>query len=251
MQQLQKKGPKKKPLEPGAVNNYIRAIRALYNKAKLHYNDEDIEIVRIANDPFSKLKIPQYRRKRKNILIDELKKIRDGKYISERENIAQDIFMMQFYLMGININDLYLLKPPVNGRLNYERSKTITDDKENFILSIKIEPELQRIINKYSDDGFLSVIKNRYCNSYNFMKAVNKGMKKISEGISCQKITTNWARHTWASIARNKAGISKADIDFCLGHVNNDYKMADIYIEIDYSIYDSANRKVLDLLLED
>jgi hypothetical protein len=62
------------------------------------------------------------------------------------------------------------------------------------------------------------------------------------------KITTNWARHTWASLARNKAGISKADIDFCLGHVNNDYKMADIYIEIDYSIYDEVNRKVLDLL---
>lgn len=41
-----------------------------------------------------------------------------------------------------------------------------------------------------------------------------------------------------ASLARNKAGIPKADIDFCLGHVNNDYKMADIYIDIDYSICD-------------
>ena len=33
-----------------------------------------------------------------------------------------------------------------------------------------------------------------------------------------------------------------------LGHVNNDYKMADIYIDIDYSICDKANRAVLDLL---
>lgn len=55
-------------------------------------------------------------------------------------------------------------------------------------------------------------------------------------------------RHTWASLARNKAGVPKADIDFCLGHVNNDYKMADIYIDIDYSICDKANRAVLDLL---
>lgn len=58
----------------------------------------------------------------------------------------------------------------------------------------------------------------------------------------------HWARHTWASLARNKAGVPKADIDFCLGHVNNDYKMADIYIDIDYSICDKANRAVLDLL---
>lgn len=56
------------------------------------------------------------------------------------------------------------------------------------------------------------------------------------------------SRHTWASLARNKAGVPKADIDFCLGHVNNDYKMADIYIDIDYSICDKANRAVLDLL---
>ena len=150
--------------------------------------------------------------------------------------------------MGININDLYLLEKPKGNRLVYERSKTITENKENFLLSIKIEPELQKLIDKYSPDGFLSEIKTRYANSYNFMKAVNKGLKKICEDFEYQKITTNWSRHTWASLARNKAGISKADIDFCLGHVNNDYKMADIYIDIDYSIIDKVNRKVLDLL---
>lgn len=56
------------------------------------------------------------------------------------------------------------------------------------------------------------------------------------------------SRHSWASIARNKAGVPKADIDFCLGHVNNDYKMADIYIDIDYSVFDKSNRAVLDML---
>lgn len=248
VEQLQRKGPKKKPLQPGAISNYIRAIRALFNKCKLQFNNDDIDIIRIPHDPFAKVKIPQYRRKRKNIGIDEIKKIRDGFFVSDRENIGRDVFMMQFYLMGININDLYLLEPPKGNRLEYERSKTITEDKENFQLSIRIEPELQEMIDKYSPDGFLSEIKTRYINSYNFMKAANKGLKKICEGFGFQKITTNWARHTWASLARNKAGISKADIDFCLGHVNNDYKMADIYIDIDYSIYDTVNRKVLDLL---
>lgn len=248
MEQLKVKGPKKKPLSQGAISNYMRALRSLYNKAKLHYNDEDIDLIPIPGQPFKKVKIPQYRRKRKAIGIEELKIIRDKQLVSERENIGRDVAFMQFYLMGININDLYLLFPPVAGRLNYERSKTITDDKENFMLSIKIEPELQVLIDKYSPDGFLSDIKTRYCNSYNLMRAVNKGLKKICEDLNYTKITTNWIRHSWASLARNKAGISKADIDFCLGHVNNDYKMADIYIDIDYSIFDKVNKQVLDLL---
>jgi hypothetical protein len=159
--------------------------------------------------------------------------------------------MMMFYLMGININDLYNLEPPIAGRINYERSKTDTDNNiNNFKLSIKIEPELLKLFDKYSPDGFLSAIKTRYNCSYNLMKSVNKGLKTISDEYELPKVTTNWARHSWASIGRNKAGINKADVDFCLGHVNHDYKMADFYIEIDYSIYDRENRKVLDLLID-
>lgn len=81
------------------------------------------------------------------------------------------------------------------------------------------------------------------------MKAINKGLDVISCELNLHcNLTSNWARHSWASIARNKAGVPKADIDFCLGHVNNDYKMADIYIDIDYSVFDKSNRAVLDVL---
>ena len=157
--------------------------------------------------------------------------------------------MMMFYLMGININDLYKSNEPVRGRLDYERSKTDTDDNSNnFVLSINIEPELSVLIDKYSSNGFLSDLK-RYSNVKNITKAVNIGLSVISEDLNLPKITTNWARHSWATIARNKAKIHKADVDFCLGHVNNDYKMADIYIDIDYSIFDESNRAVLNLLL--
>lgn len=248
---LYESGPSEKPLQPGAVGNYLEAIRSLFNKCKKEFNNEDIDIIRIPHNPFLKVKVPKYKRKRKNIGIEEIKKIRDSVFKTERENIGRDVWLMQFYLMGININDLYQLADPVAGRVNYERSKTNTDDNiHNFVLSIRIEPELQRLIDKYSSRGFLSDLRARYCNSYNLMKSVNKGMKIISEDFGLQKVTTNWARHSWASLARNKAEVNKADVDFCLGHVNHEYKMADIYIEIDYSIYDRINRKVLDLLVD-
>lgn len=243
-------GQKGRSLSPGAISNYLRAIRSLLNKAKQHYNNEDYDIVRIPNDPFSKIKVPKYRRARKNLSVRDIIRIRDHEFSTGRANMARDVFMMMIYMMGININDLYKLKQTVRGRIEYERSKTNTEDNtDRFPLSIRIEPELEPLVKKYSDIAFLSHFRRQYSNLNNFMRAVNIGLKEISEELHFDsKITTNWARHSWATIARNKANIPKADIDFCLGHVNNDYKMADIYIDIDYSIFDKSNRAVLDLL---
>ena len=95
------------------------------------------------------------------------------------------------------------------------------------------------------------LLKSILCgkNAYEVNDAlINKGLKEIGQELGISKLSSNWARHSWASIARNKAGISMSDIDFCLGHVSHEHKMADIYIDIDYSICDRANRKVLDLL---
>lgn len=251
IKQLAIKGKKNEnPLKPGAISNYLRGIRALYNKAKKHYNNEDFNIIRIPNNPFAKVNIPKYRRTRKSLSVQDIIKIRDSNFDLERANMARDVFMIMFYMMGININDLYSIISLTRGRIEYERSKTDTDDNTyKFPLSIKIEPELKILLDRYSDIAILSFFRRRYCKSYNFMKAVNKGLEHISKELNLPgKITTNWARHSWASIARNKAGVAKADIDFCLGHVNNDYKMADIYIDIDYSIFDKSNRAVLDLL---
>lgn len=243
-------GPGGSPLEPGTVSNYMRGLRALYNKAKLYYNNEDYDIIRIPGDPFKKVQIPQYRKKRKNIDIHTITQIRDFKSEKKRSCMARDVFMMMFYMMGININDLYRLSCERRGRIEYERSKTKTEKHyEQIPISIKIEPELRMLLDRYTEGYFLSYFHTNYCNLNNFMRAVNKGLEDICNEIGIDtKITTNWARHTWASLARNKAGVPKADIDFCLGHVNNDYKMADIYIDIDYSICDKANRAVLDLL---
>lgn len=249
-QQLSIMGQGGRPLSPGAISNYLRAIRSLLNKAKGYYNNEDYDIIRIPNDPFTKVKVPKYRRERKSLSVEDIIRIRDSQFSTDRANMARDVFMIMFCMMGINVKDLYQIKSTTKGRLEYERSKTETEDNiYRFPLSIKIEPELEPLIKKYSDIAFLSYFRRQYCDHKNFMKAVNKGLEVISDELNLHcKVTTNWIRHSWASVARNKAGVPKADVDFCLGHVNNDYKMADIYIDIDYSIFDKSNRAVLDLL---
>lgn len=240
----------KNGLEPGTISNYIRSIRALYNKAKLVYNNEDYDIIRIPGDPFKRVTIPAYRRKRKSISVELIAKIRDYQSDKLRTNMARDVFMMMFYMMGINISDLYSLRGEKRGRIEYMRLKTTTDKNyEQIPLSINIEPELRVLLDRYSEGYFLSYFHTNYSCFNNFLRAVNIGLKDISKNLGLDfNITSNWARHSWASLARNKAFVPKADVDFCLGHVNNDYKMADIYIDIDYGVCDRANRVVLNLL---
>lgn len=57
-------------------------------------------------------------------------------------------------------------------------------------------------------------------------------------------------RHSWATIARNVLNISKDDIDLCLNHVNEAHKMADVYIDKDFTRIDQANRRMIDLLFQ-
>ncbi len=174
-EKLEESGMKGKPLTPGAISNYLRAIRSLYNKAKKEYNNDDYDIIRIHNNPFSNVTIPQYRRYKKSLSIEDIIRIRDGKFSTDRANMARDAFMIMFYLMGINVNDLYGIKQLTKGRVVYERSKMDKEDNVYaFPLSIKVEPELKALIDRYSDIAFLSYFRRRYSNSYNFMSVYNK-----------------------------------------------------------------------------
>ena len=191
-------GPAGIPLEPGTISHYLRGLRALYNKAKLYYNNEDFDIIRIPGDPFKKAEIPEYRRKRKNIDINTLLKIRDFQSDKKRTNMARDVFMMMFYMMGVNINDLYSISCERRGRLDYTRSKTNTEkNHEQIPLSVKIEPELRILLDKYTEGYFLSYFHTNYCSLNNFMRAINNGLKDICMNLELDfKVTTNWARHS-------------------------------------------------------
>jgi integrase len=76
---------------------------------------------------------------------------------------------------------------------------------------------------------------------------VNFVLNNIGREIEINNLTSYYFRHSWATIARNKCGVSNDDIDLGLVHSNKN-KMADVYIDIDYSLIDDANRKVLDLV---
>lgn len=238
----------------GGVNNYMRYFRLIFNRGRDKFNDEDRGLIRIPNYPFRKFKIERSENKTQNnsLTIDQLKTFINYKPVRERQQMAKDMFMLMFYLIGINTIDLYHLeKPDKDGRVNFKRSKT------GRSYSIKLEPEAEEIIMRYPGEKLLLNISERYDSYINFRRYVNLELENIALSIQQklqeqdkkatypQGITSNWARHTWATIARNDCRINKDDVALCLGHEDQDNRVTDIYIRYDYSIIDEANRKVI------
>jgi integrase len=159
--------------------------------------------------------------------------------------------MLSFYLVGMNTIDLYNINDFKDGRLNYNRTKTKHRTDKAFI-SIKVEPEAFPLLEKYKDQTGKRVFNFylRYKSPKVFSMSMAIGLGKICKNKEItEKITVYYARHSWATIARNICRISKDDVHFSLNHSDPDMKVTDLYIEEDFSIIDEANRKVLDTLI--
>ena len=56
------------------------------------------------------------------------------------------------------------------------------------------------------------------------------------------------ARHSWATIALNDAGVDKYTVHTSLNHVDDSMRVTDIYIKKSWDPIDQANRKVINLV---
>ena len=234
------------------VINYMSAFRSIFNKARDFYNDEDLGIIKIPHYPFKKYEMPKRKVKSKDhvLELEQLKYLIKFKSDDKNKTFATDMFMLMFYLIGIEAKDLFFLKKPKRGRVMYDRFKTGGE------FSIKLEPEAIQIIDKYKPEGkspYLLNVNEHFQHHKSFYRKINSHFHgddshNIQGIFNNIKVTTKWARHTWATIARNDCRISKDDVALCLGHKDIDNAVTDTYIRYDYSIIDECNRKVIDFI---
>ena len=242
-----------------AKSLYISQLRAIHNRAKKEFNDEDAGIIRIPYSPFKKVEIPKVPFTRKRAISkDLLRKLSELPYSLimqpgvNRYNLAKDVFLLSFYLIGMNAVDLYNCKSDCykNGRITYQRTKTKNRRSDKAEISVKVEPEVLPLIEKYKDPTGERVFKfyKLYSSVDSFSAAINKGLKKIGEDIGVDDLEFYAARHTWATIASNEAGVDKYTVHTALNHVDESMRVTDIYIKKSWDNIDEANRKVLDLV---
>lgn len=233
-----------KGLSDSGLHNHMRDLRTLFNAAREIYNNEDLGIYRIKHYPFKKYKVgsPPLTKKRNNTL-EQVLVIRDCvTKPGSRAELAKELYMLSFYLCGMNAVDLYQLteRDIRNGRVDYNRSKTEGKRKDNAFISIKIINEAKPLLEKYI--GKLSL---RYsgCDCLNW--ALCKGMEQLRKLTGIPELTLYWARHTFASTARNDCRMSKDDVALALNHVDEGNRTTDIYIAKDWKIVDDVQRKVI------
>jgi len=247
-----------KKIKGRGASLYTSNIRMLFNRAREEYNDEEKNIMLIPY-PFKKYKVPAMPTTRKRALSKEkILAIYNYKPEYIRDELARDMFILSFLLVGMNAADLYECPKIENGRITYNRKKTRERRKDRAEISIKVEPEAMSIIKKYADKTYLLNLKHHYSTAGNLNQALNgkvrkgkkgevyTGLKKIGAVIGVDDLEFYAARHSWASIAQNKVGIDKYSVHAALNHVIEEMKVTDIYTERDWSPIDRANRKVID-----
>ena len=206
-------------VDKGYMTNYIgthlKNIRAVFNYAI----DEEVTTLY----PFRKFKIKREQTRKRSLTIDELKLLKNYP-CEEYLEFYRDIFMLIFYLIGINLEDLLFLTKDnlMNGRIEYYRHKT------GKLFSIKVEPEAQSILDKYKGDRYLLNIMDNRSNYTSFTTSIDRALKQIGEVSILKrgkkirnplfpKLSTYWARHSWATLAA-ELDIPKETISAGLGH---------------------------------
>ena len=224
------------------ISAYLRPIRKLFNDAigsKLI--DSDLF-------PFQTFKIPRAAKtKNRALRIDDISSIRVLKLKPDSAIWnARNYFLFMFNNMGINFIDLVKLTKSqiinakydsanqlTEGRISFERSKT------SNAFSIKLTQESIDILNAY---GIGNKEKDEFIFPYGYeesergrkrykqhRKRLNRKLKELADlaGID-EPLTTYYARHSWATIAKRKK-VPVAMISEALGH--KDLKTTQIYLD--------------------
>lgn len=197
--------------------------------------------------------------KKRCLTLLQMRQLRDADLVGKAK-LYRDFFMLGFYLIGINVSDLLMLKKEdyKDGRISYKRNKT------GRLYDIKVEPEAREIMKRYmvGKNGLLlsfldaSGTKEVPLFTNNANRALRRIGKKTRHSYFVDtipiepKITTYWNRHTWATFAA-KIGISMETIGRALGHSIWDNTVTAVYIKYDHSAIDKANRRVIDYLNKD
>lgn len=199
---------KKRGVSDSTLWNYLVFVKSIINYAKkLGYAQYKV-------DPFVGIQMPHVERREAWLTTDEIKKIRDLKIKGRIRRKYRDIFMLSYYLGGINLVDMAKINfNEQTDTIKYVRTKTENRPKVNKYVEFEIPEEAKEIINRLKNkDGI--VIKNDYRLA---TSSINNALDSIAKMAGIDKIIYYSARKSFAQHAC-ELGVSNGVIDYILGH---------------------------------
>lgn len=240
-------------LNPTTIDKFIRGMSNLKNATKqmrlTHLKaliNEAIKdgIVKYEVHPFIYTKMPKSDVRIQDITVEEFIAIRDFKTIHKRLSIGRDVFLISFYLGGINLIDL--LNIDFSGKsINYVRSKTSNKKQGIKNVSLNIPEEVKPILNKYMKrNGKLDF---GYKFSYsNLQRYINRCIKTLGVTLGVKTDMCYYsARKTFSQFAFD-IGIRTEIIEYCIGQSMKENRPIYNYARVMQKQADSAISKIID-----
>ncbi|MGV0939988.1 tyrosine-type recombinase/integrase [Empedobacter sp. ULE_I140] len=235
----------------GGIGVRMRELRSIVNTAIRR------DLMEEKDYPFKKYKISKLKSSGNKRALSEQEFIafRDVN-LSNRPDLieAYDYFMFSFYTRGMNFIDIMKLKwTDINdGRIIYRRSKTKRDFNIEITDQVKLILDKYRIRQNESEYIFPIILKHGLTEEQIVLRKqkvitrCNKKLKIIGEllGIN-QTITTYVARHTYATIMKNR-GASTEIISESMGHSSVQVTMSYLK-DFDNQALDEGNSIISDL----
>jgi len=225
-----------------SVSFYMRVLRAVYNKAVRQKLIEQ-------TNPFTEV-YTGIDRTRKRAVAESVVAQLNRLELDADSSLAlcRDMFIFSYCTRGMAFVDIaYLRKSNLqNGMICYARRKT------GQLLSIRIEPAIQRIIDRYAgnDSPYVFPILSSVdaTEAYEQYQAAlnthNRLLGRLSEMLGCDsKLTSYTARHSWATAARNH-NVPISVISQGMGHTSE--QTTQIYLTmLENSVIDEANKGII------
>ncbi len=179
-----------------------------------------------------------------DLTLDQLREVRDMELTNKWAVCARDIFLLSFYLCGMNLADI-LEQDLSKDAVKFIRVKTRSRRNPNEQTEFTIQPEARAIIDKYiCEDGRLRFYGRETKKSIQHI--TDDYLREIRSTLGIDKMVFYSARKTFAQLA-NELMIKDTIIEYCLGDApSNPRRALKFYIRINKRIADKAIRKVFD-----
>lgn len=217
-------------------------IRMTHFKAAINEAIDD-NFVKYEDHPFKGYTMPQSDPRHMDITVEEFQKIKNLQSTEYKLNLARNMFLLSFYLGGINLADL--VKVDLKGQiLKYERQKSAEHKRGERSTTLSIPNEARDMI-KWCDK--YQVLKCKTDVEYrNLQRYINKCLALLAEKVGIKTTFSFYsARKTFAQFAF-MLGIKTEVIEYCIGQTMKTNRPIYNYVRVMQRQADACIRKVID-----
>lgn len=230
-----------KGLSPTTIKIYLTLLKVLINYAKKH------NMVKYEVDPFEFCRLPQSNIRELDLTIDELKAIRDIEPSKYNIGVVRDIFMLSYYLGGINLVDMLEIDFRKDW-IEYYRKKTKNKKHGESKTAFSIQPEARAIIDKYIQKNGRLVF-GKYKTFGQCYSVVSRKMEELAKVAGIRKRVVYYSARKSFVQHGFELGISLEILEYCIGQSMKTNRPIFNYFRVMRKHADDAMRKIFDKLL--